>query len=208
MAELPHGDGPKAGPDSFGAMDHAILAGSMVPGVALAFGQRKIASGRIRARVAAVELWVSEGVQPSHKALAESIGISERCVSYQFPKQSELFAFPPPELARSLVGASASSRVWSDIALLIRPVFHALDTNVEGRLLMAGLVAIHRENPDLDDTDAYFAMAVRAAIRDHHPRRTLSIANLFTGGVRMAFEDWVDAGEPSLPWSLTALDSC
>lgn len=56
MAELPHGDGPKAGLDSFGAMDHAILAGFMAPGVALAFGQRKIASGRIRARVAAVEL--------------------------------------------------------------------------------------------------------------------------------------------------------
>jgi hypothetical protein len=57
---------------------------------------------------------------------------------------------------------------------------------------------IHRANPELDDTDAYFATGMRAAIRDQRPRRALSVANLFTAGVRMIFEDWVDAGEPNL----------
>lgn len=198
MAILPRGAAPASGPDSFEELDRALLAGFVVPGTELPFGQRKIAAGRLRARVAAVEFWVAKRSPPSHQELAERIGISDRCLSYQFPKQSELYAFPPPELARSLVGASASSRVWSEIALLTRPVFDALETNRAGRSLMAGLVVIHRANPDLGDTDAYFAMAMRASIRDHRHRRTLSIANLFTAGVRMAFEDWVDAGEPNL----------
>lgn len=198
MAILTRGAGPGSGPDSFDALDRALLAGFVVPGTELPFGQRKIAAGRLRARVAAVEFWASEGTQPSHRELAERAGMSDRCLSYQFPKQSELYAFPPPELARSLVGTSASSRVWSGIAVLIRPVFEALETNMQGRSLMAGLVMIHRANPDLGDTDAYFAMAMRASIRDHRHRRTLSIANLFTAGVRLAFEDWVDAGEPNL----------
>ena len=198
MAVLPRGAAPGSGPDSFDELDRALLAGFVVPGTELPFGQRKIAAGRLRARVAAVEFWVVEGSEPSHQELADRIGMSDRCLSYQFPKQSELYAFPPPELARSLVGASASSRVWSEIALLTRPVFEALETNKAGRSLMAGLVMIHRTNPDLGDTDAYFAMAMRASIRDHRHRRTLSIENLFTAGVRMAFEDWVDAGEPNL----------
>ncbi len=96
--------------------------------------------------------------------------------------------------------ASSSSRVWSDMALLIRPVFEALETNTAGRSLLAGLVTIHRANPDLGEIDAYFAMALRSLIRDHRHRRTLSIANLFTAGIRMAFEDWVDAGEPNLEY--------
>ncbi len=198
MAILPRGAAPGSGPDSFDELDRALLAGFVVPGTELPFVQRKIAAGRVRARVAAVEFWVVEGSQPLHQELAERIGMSDRCLSYQFTKQSELYAFPPPELARSLVGASASSRVWSEIALLIRPVFDALETNKAGRSLMAGLVMIHRANPDLGDTDAFFAMAIRASIRDHRHRRTLSIANLFTAGVRLAFEDWVDADEPSL----------
>ena len=198
MAILPRGAAPVSGPDSFEEMDRALLAGFVVPGTELPFGQRKIAAGRLRARVAAVQFWVVEGSQLSHQELANRIGMSDRFLSYQFPKQSEMYAFPPPELARSLVGASASSRVWSEIATLIRPVFIALETNKAGCSLMAGLVMIHRTNPALGDTDAYFAMAMRASIRDYRHRRTLSIANLFTDGVRMAFEDWVDADEPSL----------
>ena len=200
MAILRRGAARGSVPDSFDELDRALLAGFMEPGTELPFGQRKIAAGRLRARVAAVEFWVSEGTQPSHNELAERIGMSDRCLSYQFPKQSELYAFPPPELARSLVGASASSRVWSEISLLIRPVFEALETNKAGRSLMAGLVLIHRANTDLGDTDAYFAIAMRTSIRDHRHRRTLPIANLFTAGVRMAFEDWVDAGEPNLEY--------
>ena len=77
-------------------------------------------------------------------------------------------------------------------------MFEALETNVQGCSLMDGLVAIHRGNPDLAESDAYFSMTLRAGIRDHRPRRTWAIANLFTGGVRMAFEDWIDAGQPHL----------
>jgi hypothetical protein len=198
MAVLSRGARPESGPESHAALDLAILAGFVVPGVELPFGQCKIAAGRLRARVAAVDLWVCEGVQPSHKAVALRLGVSDRCLSYQFPRQSELYAFPPPEMARSLTGASVSSLIWFDVAGLVRPVFEALESNADGRSLMAGLVAIHRLSPELDDTDAYFATRMRAAIRDQRPRRALSVANLFTAGVRMIFEDWVDAGEPNL----------
>ena len=198
MTILRRGAGPTAGPDSFDALDRALLAGFIAPGVELPFGELKTAVRRLRSRMAAVELWLATGVQPPHQLVAEHIGVSDRWLSYEFPKQSELYAFPPPELACSLVGASASSREWPEIARLIRPVFQALNTNCHGRSLMSGLVTVHRKNPDLDDTDAYFVLAMRSAIRDHRHRRTLAIANLFTAGIRMAFEDWVDAGEPDL----------
>ena len=198
MAILSRGAGPESGPDSFEGLDRALLAGFVTPGVELGFGKSKLAASRIRARVAAVELWLREGKQPSHTAVAERLQVSDRCLTYQFSKQSELYAFPPPELATALVEASSLSREWPQIAGLIRSVFDALETNQQGRCLMAGLVAIHRADPDLNDTDAYFAMRMRAAIRDHRPRRTLAIANLFTGGLRLAFEDWVDEGEPNL----------
>lgn len=206
MAILTRGAAPESGPDSFDALDRALLAGFVVPGNELSFGKLKIAAGRMRARVGAVELWLSKAAQPSHKELAKYIDISDRCLSYQFPKQSELYAFPPPELARSLAGASVSSLVWSEIGVLVRPVFEALETNIAGRSLMAGLVIIHRANPALDNTDAYFTVAMSASIRDHRPRRTSSIADLFTGGVRMAFEDWVDAGQPNLEYVADRVD--
>ena len=86
MAILPKGARPDSGPDSYDELDRELLAGFVVPGVELPFGQRKIAAGRLRARVTAVEYWISEGEQPSHKLLAERLGMSDRCLSYQFPK--------------------------------------------------------------------------------------------------------------------------
>jgi hypothetical protein len=154
MTILSRGAGPRSGPYPFDALDRALLAGFVAPVVELGFGKRKIAAARLRARMAAVELWLREGEQPSHTFLAERLQISDRCLSYQFPKQSELYALPQPELATALVEASSLSREWTEIADLIRPVFNALETNQQGRSLMAGLVTIHRAEPDLNDTDA------------------------------------------------------
>lgn len=201
MAILSKGARPEFGIDSHYEIDRALLAGFVTPGEELPHGQRKIAAGRMRARFAAVDYWTLEGKLPSHKHLAERLATSERCLSYQFPKQSEIYAFPPPELARSFAGASRSSRAWPEIANLIRPVFDDLETNTLGRTFMAGLVSMHRGEPQLAESDAYFSAAMRSAIRYRRPRRTLPIANLFTDGVRLAFEDWVDAGTPHLSFA-------
>jgi hypothetical protein len=207
MAILSKRARPEFGVDSHYEIDRALLAGFVTPGEDLPLGQRKIAAGRMRARFAAVDYWKTDGKLPSHKHLAERLGTSERCLSYQFPKQNEIYAFPPPELARSFAGASRSSRAWPDIANLIRPVFDDLETNTLGRTFMAGLVDMHRGEPQLAESDAYFATAMRSAIRYRRPRRTLPIANLFTDGVRLAFEDWVATGTPHLSFVADRLAS-
>lgn len=198
LAILPKGARPELGPESFGELDRAIIAGFTCPGRQLRFGEQKILAGRLRARHTAVEIWLSEGVEPSHRQLAERLGVSDRCLSYQFPRKGELYAFPPPELGRALIGAATSSRSWSEFGLLVRSMFDAMDTNEKGRSLMIGLISLRRANPEVCDTDAYFLREMRAACQNVLPRRTLPIANLLTGGVRMAFEDWVDIGAPNL----------
>lgn len=198
MAILSKGARPEFGVDSHYELDRALLAGFVTPGEELPPGQRKVAAQRMRARIAAVDYWKLEGKLPTHKHLAERLDVSESCLSNQFPKKNELYAFPPPELARSFAGASRPSRSWPEIAQLLRPVFDDLETSNLGRLLMAGLVKMHRAEPQLAESDAYFATAMRSAIRYRRPRRTLPIATLFGDGVRLAFEDWVDEGTPHL----------
>lgn len=63
---------------------------------------------------------------------------------------------------------------------------------------MAGLVRLHKAHPELSDSDAIFSRALREKLRERRSYRTLSIVELFAGGVRLAFQDWVDAGEPDL----------
>jgi hypothetical protein len=189
---------PATGPDSYYALDQAVLAGFVVPGVDLPHGQRKIAAARLRARMIAVDSWLETGERPSNRVLAERLGMSERCLSYQFESQSALYAFPPPELALSMSAACAGITAWSEIARLVGPLFVALDANPQGRMLLSGLVRLHRSHPALADMDGYFAHALRNAISGKCQRCTLSIIGLFTDGFRVVLEDWVDLGEPSL----------
>lgn len=183
-----HGDG----------LDRVVVAGFVNPNCELGYGATKIVAGRLRARMVAVDAWVTTGERLSHQALADRLGMSGRCLSYQFADHNELYAFPPPELARSLTSTTATVTDWNQVAALTVCVFEALETNPRGRLLMAGLVRLHRAHPELCNTDGYFAHAVRDAISNKRPRHTLPIIGLFTDGIRTAFQDWVDNGEPSL----------
>lgn len=183
-----HGDGP----------DRVVVAGFVNPNRELGYGATKIVAGRLRARMVAVDAWVMTGQRLSHQVLANRLEMSGRCLSYQFADHNALYAFPPPELARSLTSTTASVTDWDQVAALTVPVFEALETNPGGRVLMAGLVRLHRAHPDLCDTDGYFAHALRDAIINKRPRHTLAITGLFTDGIRIAFQDWVDNGEPSL----------
>ena len=189
---------PATGPNSYCALNQAVLAGFVVPGVDLPHGQRKIAAARLRARMMAVDSWLGTGTRPSNHVLAERLGMSERCLSYQFENQSALYAFPPPELALSMSAACGGSTAWTDIARLVGPIFVALDTNPQGRMLLSGLVRLHRSSPALTDMDGYFAHALRDAIGGKRQRCTRPIIGLFTDGFRVALEDSVDLGEPSL----------
>lgn len=185
-------------PASVDSLERTLLAGFVNPDVEMPHGERKITVARLRARMAAVDAWVSTGHRISHQALAKRLEMSERYLSYQFPAQSGLYAFPPPELALSMSGASANAIEWTDVAKTVRPVFLAMDTNLQGRGLLSGLVQLHRAHPSLAETDGYFANALRNAITGKRERNTLAIVGLFTDGFRAALEDWVDCGEPSL----------
>lgn len=189
---------PDEGPRSYDALDRAILGGFVNPAVELPFGQRKVLASRLRMRMSAVGRWISDGKPLSGRDLATELKVSDRCISNHFPNRTGLYAFPPPELAVAMVGASAPSRVWSDIALSIRPVFAALDSNVPGRRLLADLVVLHRTHTELVAADGYFSVVMRDGIRDRREVRTLAIVGLYTDGLRLAFEEWFDAGEPSM----------
>ena len=188
---------PGDGPDSYYALDGKLLAGFVNPFVDLSHGKRKLAASKLRARIAAVDLWTAEGTRPSQSAIAKRLGVSPRCLAYQFPDQGELYAFPPPELAVSLTSVS-TSRMWPEIADQLVPVFAQMNDNLQGRGLMSGLVRLHRCNRHLAETDGYFCFALRKVIREYRPRSSLPIAALFTDGLRLAFADWHDAGEPDL----------
>ncbi len=178
--------------------DLVVTAGFVIADVDTSDAARKLLVTRLHARMAAVDGWRNSGERLTHRVLAERIGMSERWLSYQFPIQSELYAFPPPELALSLSGAAKNVTGWEDVANMVGRVFSAMESNAQGRMLMAGLVRLHRAHPALCEHDGHFAHSLREAIRSKRPRPTLAIAGLFTDGIRTAFEDWVDAGEPDL----------
>ncbi len=182
---------------SYDALDEALLAGFVTPEMHLPYQRRKIAAIRLRARIVAVDAWISTGARLAHRELAQRLEISDRSLSDHFPTQSGLYAFPPPELAISFSAASIAATTWSDIAKLVTPVIEALDSNPQARTLLAGLVVLHRAHDELSDTDNYFAHALRDALQSKRHPSTLAIVGLFTEGLRAAFNDWVDAGEPS-----------
>ena len=189
---------PSNGPDSFHDRDRALLSGFVVPGIDLPHGERKVAVAHLQARIIAVGTWVATGNRLSHKELADLVGVSGRCLSNYFPIQSALYAFPPPELARSLCGASVDAWAWDEIARLVRPVFSALELNPQARELMSGLVVLHRRHTELTETDGHFSTALRNELETKRDRNTRPITGLFADGMRLAFEDWFDDGEPSL----------
>ena len=178
--------------------DWEVLAGFVSPSGDLEYGEAKLMASRLRARVVAVDAWLVSGNRLTHMGLADRLGMSGRCLSNHFASQSELYAFPPPELARSLGSATAGAIGWDEVAALTVPVFRVLESNTCGRVLMAGLVRLHRSHPDHCEHDGYFAHALRDSMGNKRPRHTMAIVGLFTDGIRTVFEDWVDDGEPNL----------
>ena len=118
-----HGDG----------LDRVVVAGFVNPNCELGYGATKTVAGRLRARMVAVEVWVTTGERLSPQVLADRLEMSKRCLSYQFPDHNELYAFPPPELARSLTSTTATVTDWNQVAALTVCVFEALETNPRGR---------------------------------------------------------------------------
>jgi hypothetical protein len=177
--------------------DSHILSGFVDPGPGR-YLDRRVLADCLRARMAAVQVWVETGERVSQKSLAKHLLKSERWLSIHFKNHLELYALPPPELARRLSSATADVLGWTEIAERTVPVFNALDGNPYGRALFAGLVRLHRAHPDLTDCDAYFDHALQKALSTKRQRHTLAITGLFTDGIIVAFEDWVDDGEPSL----------
>lgn len=200
MAILPRGPRPADGTRSWDELDSAILLGFVVDEKSLSPAKRKTAAARLRASAYAVDRWMSDGTQSSHADIASAVEMSGRWLSSQFPRKNELYAFPPAEMARScaLLSGASSSHEWDDIAQLVRPAFTLLQANPTGKELMAGLVRLHRVYPELGEADAVFSLTLREELRERRSDRTLSIVELFACGVRLAFQDWVDAGEPDL----------
>ena len=200
MAILPRGPRPADGLRSWGEIDSAILLGFVVDEESLSSAKRKTAAARLRASAYAVDRWLSDGIQPLHADVASAVGMSGRWLSKQFPRKNELYAFPPAEIARScaLLSGASNSHEWDDISQLVRPAFTLLQTNAIGKKMMAGLVRLHRAHPELGEADSVFSLALREELRERRSNRTLSIVELFACGVRLAFQDWVDAGEPDL----------
>jgi hypothetical protein len=206
MSILKDGRRPATGPDSHDALDRAVVAGFVTPGVVLSHGRRKLLVTRLRARMIAVDAWTLSGRRLTQKALAKQLGISDRGLSLHFPVLGAVYAFPPPELALSMCGASVKATAWDDIAASLVPVFQALDGNPHGRSLLSGLVRLHRAHQELADADGYFAHAMRDAISTKRERSTLAICGLFTDGFRTILEDWVDQDEPSLMYVAERVD--
>lgn len=200
MAILPRGSRPADGANSWDEVDSEILLGFVVDEKSLSPAKRKTAAARLRASACAVDRWMCDGTQTSHADIASAVGMSGRWLSTQFPRKNDLYAFPPAEMARSCAFLSgvSQSHEWDDIAQLVRPAFVLLQKNAKGKTLMAGLVRLHRAHPELGEADAVFSLALREELRERRRERTLSIVELFACGVRLAFQDWVDAGEPDL----------
>jgi hypothetical protein len=107
----------------------ALVAGFVNACADLTTGAVKALSLRLQARMIAVRVWDENGERSSHKALADNSGVSKRWLSKQFADHHSLYAFPPPELAYSLTGATAGVREWAAVAQRTWPVFAALETN-------------------------------------------------------------------------------
>ncbi len=88
------------------AADRALVAGFVNPALEQGHVVTKVLASNLTARMVAVSAWVTTGERISHKILADRIGMSGRWLSYQFPDQNALYAFPPPQLACALTSAA------------------------------------------------------------------------------------------------------
>ena len=198
---------PDSGPESHCALSEALLNGFVVPGTIVPFGHAKVIAGILWARLAAVEAALEKGPSASSMHdLATRLQMSYGWLQSHFSVKTALYAFPPPELAESLGGAGGAATSWAEVGPLVRPVFLAFDANPEGRSLLSGLVTLHRANHDLAACDGYFAAALHEQVRGHVSPRALSMVGFFTDGLRTAFGEWVDAGQPSLGFVADRVD--
>ena len=149
---------------------------------------------------------LEEGLSATMHDLALHIGLSDRWLQNHFPIKTALYAFPPPELAESMGRSGRTARSWSEVGPLVRPVFVALDANLEARSLLSALVRLHRKHHQLEACDGYFAAALREQVRGHVSPHAVSLIGFFTDGLRAAFGDWVDTGQPSLTFVADKVD--
>ena len=119
------------------------------------------AADRLRSRIAAVHLTLTTGKLAALNEVADQSPVCVRTLQHQFHPVEAIYAFPPPELAQALAYCGAKGQSWLEVAQLVRPIFEALDVNKEGRHLLACLVLVHREHPELLPTDNFFAAELR-----------------------------------------------
>ena len=105
-----------------------------------------------------------------------------------------MFAFPPPEMAAGIVESTEGVIELERVPEAVHPLLEALQTNPDGRALMANLVRLHEENPELRAADAYFATELRKRLelRDGMSRPAqVVLVGLFTEALRLGLEQWV-----------------
>jgi hypothetical protein len=138
-------------------VDLALLAGFVDPARVLGHQECKDAAGRLRARIVAVELALVDGPRVKLKVLGARLDVSERTLQRWFTRREAMFAFPPPELARALVGVGLKADSWASVPDHIHRLFAELELNVTGRRFLADLAAVHHHHGWLRNADGYFA---------------------------------------------------
>jgi hypothetical protein len=182
----------------------ALLSGFMAPNADMAHGARKTAAWKMRARVTGATLAREAGpggAKISRKLLAEAVGVSERIHLATFTQREAVFAFPPPEMGEAFVAVASDAISWADLGARLRPVFTALDMNGIGKQLIRDLVAVHAYNPELEQSDGYFATELRCGFDSFVKRsvtQTRGLAGYLTEGLREALRDWVTSEESSI----------
>jgi hypothetical protein len=154
----------------------------------------------LRVRLAAVRLARTDCAEVTVGAIAKSVGASERTVRNLLQNPHACWAFPPPELAVAIVERSNGAESWPEVLDRIEPLFVALDGNVQGRELLAGLARVRREHPEMAGADNYFAVATQDAmgIDGASDPRQMAWVGYLTESLRSALLRWSAETEGSL----------
>jgi AcrR family transcriptional regulator len=160
----------------------------------LAHGVGKQLECKFRIRLAASRLYLERGRFPSLSEVAnEAGGVSTRTIRTYFPTNSEILAFPPPEMAAAIVESTNGVNDLDQIPTAIRPLLDALQDNSEGRVLLGNLSRIHDCSFELSGSDNYFAaeMHRRLVERDGPATsRRNALVGFFSEAFRSALREW------------------
>ena len=179
--------------------DRRITSGFVGYWSGLPNAEARRVSRDLNMRMTAMKL-VADGSFPTLKKVATSLGLSERTIRNHFHEGHGLFAFPPPELAQAIAQCAAGALTWPEVLKQIYPLFEALEANVDGRELLAGLAAVHSRYPEMARTDGYFAAELQAAlgVDGLSNPRVMALIGYFTESLRSALVRWSRVPEESL----------